>query len=132
MKGLMIRWALSAASLGLTAWLLPGIRLGGIFSAFVAAAFLGIVNAVVRPVVILLTLPINVMTLGLFTLVINGLMLQLVAAVVKGIEVDGLGWAIVGSFILGILNWAFSALIGDRGTVEVIELRRRSDGTWHP
>lgn len=130
MRGLMIRWAVSALSLGLTAWLLPGIRLGGVFSAFVAAAFLGIFNAVLRPILLILTLPINILSLGLFTLVINGLMLQLVASVIKGVEIDGFGWAIVGSLVLGIINWAVNALIGDQGSVEVIELRRRRDGTW--
>jgi putative membrane protein len=130
MRGLMVRWVVSALSLLLTAALLPGIRVGGVFSALVAAAFLGIFNALLRPVLIILTLPINILTLGLFTLVINGLMLQLVASVIKGVEIDGFGWAVLGSLVLGIINWAVNALIGDRGTVEVIELRRSKDGTW--
>jgi len=109
---------------------LPGIRVGGVLSALVAAAFLGIFNALLRPVLLLLTLPINILTLGLFTLVINGLMLQLVASVIKGVEIDGFGWAVLGSLVLGLINWVVNALIGDRGNVEIIELRRRRDGTW--
>ncbi|MEJ5377523.1 MAG: phage holin family protein [bacterium] len=130
MKGLMMRWAISALGLLLTAAVLPGIRIGGVFSAFVAAAVLGIFNALLRPVILVLTLPINILTLGLFTLVINGLMLQLVGSVIKGVEIDGLGWAVLGSLILGIINWGASAFIGDRGKVEVIELRKSRDGTW--
>jgi putative membrane protein len=130
MRGLMVRWAVSALALILTAALLPGIRVGGVLSALVAAAFLGIFNALLRPVLLLLTLPINILTLGLFTLVINGLMLQLVASVIKGVEIDGFGWAVLGSLVLGLINWVVNALIGDRGNVEIIELRRRRDGTW--
>ena len=130
MKGLMIRWVISAVALILTAAVLPGIHIGSIFSAFVAAAFLGIFNAILRPFLLILTLPINIVTLGLFTLIINGLMLYLVANVIKGVEIAGFGWAILGAVVLGLINWGLNALISDQGRVEFVELRRRKDGTW--
>jgi putative membrane protein len=127
---LIIRWVISALALIATAWLLPGIRIGGLFSAFVAAAFLGVFNALLRPLLLVLTLPINILTLGLFTLIINGFMLFLVSSVIKGVEIDGFGWAVLGALVLGIINWGLNALISDEGRVEVVELRRRRDGTW--
>ncbi len=130
MKGFVIRWVISAISLIITAAVLPGIQVGGVFSAFVAAAFLGIINAILRPLLLLLTLPINILTLGLFTLVINGFLLFLVAHVIKGVEVQGFGWAILGALVLGLISWALNSLIGESGRVDVIELKRRKDGTW--
>ena len=130
MKGFVIRWVISAISLIITAAVLPGIQVGGVFSAFVAAAFLGIINAILRPLLLLLTLPINILTLGLFTLVINGFLLFLVANVIKGVEVQGFGWAILGALVLGLISWALNSLIGESGRVDVIELKRRKDGTW--
>jgi putative membrane protein len=131
MKGLVIRWVISAVALILTATLLPGIKVGGILSAFAAAALLGIFNAILRPVLLILTLPINILTLGLFTLVVNGLMLYLVASVIKGVEILGFGWAVLGALALGLISWGLNALVNDEGGMEVIDLKRRKDGTWH-
>jgi putative membrane protein len=130
MKGLLVRWILSALSLVLTAALLPGIEVSGVLPALVASAFLGIFNAVVRPILLIITLPINLLTLGLFTLVINGLMLYCVARVVKGVEVLGFGWAIIGALVLGLISWLLNLLIGDEGGIDVIDLKRGKDGVW--
>jgi putative membrane protein len=130
MKGILIRWVISAVSLFLTAALLPGIEVGGILSAFVGAAFLGIFNALLRPFLLILTLPINVLTLGFFTLVINGFMLYLVSSVIKGVEILGFGWAILGALLLGLISWGLNGLVNDEGGVEVIDLKRRKDGMW--
>lgn len=130
MRGLVVRWVLNALALLFTAAILPGVHVGGVVSAFFAAALLGVFNALIRPVLLLLTLPINILTLGLFTLVINGLMLQLVASVIKGVEIDGFGWAVLGSIVLGVMSWLINMVIGERGRVEIIELRRKKDGTW--
>ncbi len=130
MKGVLIRWAISALSLVVTAAVLPGIHVGSLWAALGAAALLGVVNAVLRPALIVLTLPINILTLGLFTLVINGLLLYMVANVIKGVEILGFGWAVLGALLLGLVSWALNGLVGDRGGVEAIELRRRRDGTW--
>jgi putative membrane protein len=95
----------NALGLLITAHLLQdGIVLEGFTPAFIAAAWLGLVNAVIRPVLMLLTLPINVLTLGLFTLVINGLMLWMVAAVVNGFALGGLLWAILAALLLSVIS----------------------------
>ncbi len=96
----------------------------------VAAAFLGIFNAVLRPILLIITLPINLLTLGLFTLVINGLMLYCVAQVIKGVEILGFGWAILGALVLGFISWVLNLLIGDEGGIDVIDLKRGKDGVW--
>lgn len=131
MRGLVIRWCISAISLLLTAALLPGIKVQGIFPAFVAAGFWGILNALIRPVLLILTLPINILTLGLFTLIINGFMLFLVAEIIKGVEVLGFWWAVLGALILGIISWGLNSFINERGEMEIIDLRRGRDGSWH-
>lgn len=132
MRGLILRWLISALALLLTAALLPGVHVRGILPALVGSLLLGILNGLIRPVFLILTLPINILTLGLFTLVINGLMLYMVAATIKGLDIDGFGWAILGAVVLGLISWAANFLIGGKGTIEVIELKRRKDGTWVP
>jgi|Deesub1362A_J573_1020465.scaffolds.fasta_scaffold00140_15 putative membrane protein len=129
MKGIFTRWIISAISLLLTAALLPGIEVS-ILSAFVASAFLGVFNALLRPILLILTLPINILTLGLFTFVINGLMLYLVSGVIKGVEIQGFGWAVIGAALLSLIGWVLHALVTEEGRVEVIELKRGRDGTW--
>ena len=81
-------------------------------SALIAAFLLGIVNALIRPILILLTLPITLLTLGLFLLVINGLMLWLVAALVGGFHVNGFWGAVFGSILISIVSWILSRLVG--------------------
>ncbi len=93
-------------------YLLPGvIRVDGVWAALVAAFILGIVNAVLRPVLIFFTLPITILTLGLFLLVINGLMLWLVSAVVKGFQVNGFWGAVLGSILISIVSWILSRVL---------------------
>ncbi|HAI22131.1 MAG TPA: hypothetical protein DCM14_09610 [Clostridiales bacterium UBA8153] len=105
MRKLLTRWAVNALALLVTAHLLEeGVILEGFVPAFIAATCLGLVNAVIRPVLMLLTLPINVLTLGLFTLVINGLMLWMVSAVVAGFALGGLLWAILAALLLSVIS----------------------------
>lgn len=111
MPGWVKRWILNALALLLTATVIEGIQLRGLLSAFVAAAVLGIVNVVIRPVLIFFTLPINIVTLGLFTFVINGFMLKIVAAVVRGFDVEGFWAAIVGAVILSLVSWGINLLV---------------------
>ncbi len=93
-------------------YLLPGvIRVDGVWAALVAAFILGIVNAVIRPILIFFTLPITVLSLGLFLLVINGLMLWLVSAVVKGFQVNGFWGAVLGSILISIVSWVLSRVL---------------------
>jgi len=108
---LLIRWFFNAAALVFTAYLLDGIDIGGFGAALVASLVLGIINAVIRPVFLLFTLPLNFLTLGLFTFVVNGIMLKLTAVVVGGFEVRGILPAILGSVILSLVSWLLSSLV---------------------
>jgi len=91
----------------------------------IAALLLGVVNAIVRPLLILLTLPITVITLGLFLWVINAAMLGLVAWMLSGLTVDGFWSALLGSLLISVVGWLASWFIGPRGQVEVMVIRRR-------
>ncbi len=84
------------------------------WGAIVGSIFLGIINAVIRPLLIILTLPLNVVTLGLFTLVINGFMLWITSVTIKGFEIHGFGWAILSALVFSILSFLISLLIDDR------------------
>jgi putative membrane protein len=103
---------ITAALLLLVANLVRGVQIAGWGPAFLGAIVLGLVNAFVRPVMVLLTLPFTVMTFGLFLLVVNALMLWLVAALVPGIRVQGFGPALLGSLLLTLLNLAVASLAG--------------------
>jgi len=89
----------------LTSYILPGIHLASFWTALWVAVVLGIVNAIIRPIIFILTLPINILTLGLFSFVIMGLLVYLVRAIVPGFEVDNFGWAILFALIVAIINW---------------------------
>jgi putative membrane protein len=97
-------WVLSALAVGITAFLLPGVVVDGIIVAFIAALVLGIINAFVRPALLLLTLPLNIVTLGIFTFILNALLVILASAVVPGFIVDGFWWALLFSLIVTIVN----------------------------
>ena len=93
-------------------YLLPGlIRVDGVWAALVAAFILGIVNTVLRPILIFFTLPITILTLGLFLLVVNGLMLWLVSAIVKGFYVNGFWGAVLGSLLISLVSWVLSRVL---------------------
>ncbi len=127
MRGLLVRWLVSALALWLTSRIVPGIRIADATTLLVAAAMIGILNAVVRPIFVLLTLPITVLTLGLFILVINALMLRLASVLVPGFEVHGFFSALFGWLLLSFFTLLINALIGDRGGFEVIHVR---EVTW--
>ena len=101
---------LSALAVFVTARILPGVKLDGYVTALVVAVVLGVANAVLRPILLVLTLPINIMTLGLFTFVIIGGMVELVSWLVPGFQVAGFGWALVFAFVLWVINGFFSLL----------------------
>lgn len=104
MLGFLLHLVLTAGALLIVARLVGGVHVGGFGSALIGALVLGLVNAIVRPIMILLTLPITILTLGLFLFVINALMLWLVAALVPGIRISGFGAALLGSLLLTLLN----------------------------
>jgi Predicted membrane protein len=130
MFGLFVRWLILTAAIMSASYFLDGIQVSGFFAAFWAAAILGILNAFFRPLLILLTLPINILSLGLFTLVINGLLLMMVSGVISGFNVQGFWSAVFGSLIISAVSWLLSSFINERGRVEYIDLKRRSGGRW--
>ncbi|NLN27465.1 MAG: phage holin family protein [Firmicutes bacterium] len=113
MRGLLIRWVVNAIALYVTAQLVGGVSVDGTEAILWAAALLGIANAVIRPVLLILTLPLNILTLGLFTFVINGFMLWLVSRLVSGFEVAGAGAAILGAVVLSIASGLISIAVRD-------------------
>ena len=126
MNGIFIRWLTLTVAIIVTSYLFDGIQVSGFLSAFWAAAILGILNALFRPIALLLTLPINIMTLGLFTFVINALMLKMASGVIAGFEVHGFWSAIFGSLMISVISWLLNSFINDRGTVTYYTIDRRS------
>jgi putative membrane protein len=119
--GILIRWTILTVSIITASYLLEGIHISGFFSAFFAAAALGILNALFRPILLILTLPINVLTLGLFTFIINALMLKTASGIIPGFEVHGFWTAVIGSLIISVISWLLNSFISDRGRVERVE-----------
>lgn len=130
MTGLFIRWLILTAAIIFASYILDGIHVSGFFSAFFAAAILGILNAVFRPILIILTLPINILSLGLFTFVINALLLKMASGVISGFDVHGFWTAVFGSLIISVVSWLLSSFINEQGRVEYIDLKKRDDDRW--
>ena len=128
--GLLVRWLILTAAITIASYLINGIEVSGFFSAFFAAAILGVLNVFFRPILLILTLPINILTLGLFTVVINAVLLQMASGVISGFEVHGFWSAVWGALLISLVNWLLSSFITDRGTVGYTDLRRRDDGRW--
>ncbi len=124
MVGFLIRLAICAFGLWLASKLVPGFRIEGGGTLVLAAFLLGLVNAVVRPLVVLLTLPLTLVTLGLFLLVVNAAMIGLVAALLDDFTISGLLPAILGWLVVSLTNWFASGYIGPSGRVEVMVIRR--------
>lgn len=118
MKGFFARLVITALGLLAASKLVPGIAVDGWDSLIVAALLLGVVNAVVRPFILLLTLPLTVLTLGLFILVVNGISLALVAWLLPGFSVTGLAAATLGAIVVGITSWFASTFVGSSGRFE--------------
>ncbi len=132
MRGFLVRLLITALGLWLAAQLLPGIAFDSTRALIVSALLLGVVNAFIRPIILILTLPLTVLTLGFFILIVNGISLALVAALVPGFHVAGLFAATVGAIIVGMTSWAASAFIGGSGRIERMKrvevTGRRIDG----
>ncbi len=132
MRGFLVRLLITALGLWVADQLLPGIAFTGTGALIISALLLGIVNAVIRPIILILTLPLTVLTLGLFILIVNGISLGLVAWLVPGFHIAGLGSATVGALIVGLTSWVASAFVGGSGRIErmhrVEVTGRRIDG----
>lgn len=120
MRGFIFRLAITALGLFAAAEIVHGVTIRDLGTLLVAALLLGIVNAVIRPIVLVLTLPLTVLTLGLFIFVVNGISLELVAWLVPGFHLSGLGAAILGSIVVGLTGWFASTFVGSRGRLEHI------------
>ncbi len=108
---LILRWVINAGVLLLLANYLPGITVSGWYTALITALVLGLVNALIKPLLIILTLPINILTLGLFTLVINALLFWFVGTFIQGFSVAGFWPAFWGALILSLVSWFVSSLL---------------------
>jgi putative membrane protein len=123
--GFLIRLFLNALALLIVSTVIPGIQVRGILPALSAAFFLGVVNAFVRPIIMILTLPLTIMTLGLFIPLLNAALLKLVSLMIRGFEVHGFWSAVFGAILLSLISGLLNLLINDRGRVEVIVHRQR-------
>lgn len=124
MPGFLIRSLLTTLAVLATAYLVPGIAVDGWVPALGAAIVLGVLNAVLRPLLLLLTLPLILVTLGLFVLVVNAVLLALVSVLIPGFHVAGFGSAVVGSLLISLISGILNFLVGGTGHVEVAIQRR--------
>ena len=128
--GLLVRWLVLTAAIMIASYLISGIEISGFFSAFFAAAILGILNIFFRPILFILTLPINLLTFGLFTFVINALLLKMASGVIEGFQVHGFWSAVFGALVISVVNWLLNSFINEQGRVGYTDLRKRDDGRW--
>jgi len=130
MHGITFRWLALTLAIIVTAYLVGGIQVSGFWSALFAAAVLGILNAFFRPIILILTLPINILTMGLFTFVINAVLLKMASGVISGFNVEGFWPAVFGSLLISVVSWLINGFISDRGSVEYIDLKHRGGNRW--
>jgi len=111
MISIIVRWVLNALALYIVATILPGIHLSDFGSALVAVVIIGLVNVLIKPILFLLTLPVTVITFGLFAFVLNALMLMLASALTPGFKIDGFGTALLGSILLSLITTVLYSLV---------------------
>ena len=121
---ILLRWVLSALVLLLVSYIVPGIQFSGAWALFLTVVVLGLVNALIRPIIILLTLPVNILSLGLFTLIINALMFWLASTIVKGFEVADFWSAFWGALIYWLFVMLISYSDSSRGKVKQAKVIR--------
>lgn len=109
---IILRWIVFALAILITAYVIPGVVVAGAWAALWLALFIGVINVTLKPVLVLLTLPINIITLGLFTFVINALLILLSASVIKGFSVDGFWIAMLFSLCVSIVSYVLNRLFG--------------------
>lgn len=111
---ILVRWLISAVAVMLVAYLVPGITVAGFVSASLVALVLGFANAVVRPILVFLTLPITILTLGFFILVINAFLFMVTSSLVPGFHVDGFWPAFIGSIVMAIIGWMANMIFEEK------------------
>jgi len=122
--GFVLRVLVNAAAIYAVAMILPGVRVSSVWAALGAGLVLGLINAVVRPVLVVLTFPVTLLTLGLFLLVLNGVCLWLASALVEGFEVAGFWWAVLGAILVSLVSWVLTAFVGDAGRIVGLSAER--------
>ena len=130
MKGIIVRWLFLTFAIFMASSIIDGIHVSGFPSAILAAAVLGILNAFFRPVLLLLTLPLNILTLGLFTFAINAILLMMASGVIRGFKVDGFGAALLGALFISAASWLLTTFISERGTIQTIDLKHKGGNHW--
>lgn len=110
MVHILLIWLINALAVYATASLLGGIYVKSFWAALIVALVLGLVNVIVKPVLVFFSIPFIIVTLGLFLLIINALMLMLAAAIVDGFSVDSFGWAFLGSLVISLVSWILSSI----------------------
>ena len=134
-----IKWLALTAAIMVTSYLIDGISVDGISSAFLAAAVLGILNVFLRPIALILTLPVNILSLGLFTFVINAFMLIITSRLIPGFNVNGFWAAILGSLLISIVSWAINIFAAEKVSSkkvksninpEYIDLENKGNDKW--
>jgi len=139
MVRIAINWLALTAAIMVTSYLIAGINVDGISSAFLAAAVLGILNVFLRPIALILTLPVNILSLGLFTFVINAFMLIITSKLIPGFNVNGFRAAIIGSLLISIVSWTINIFAAEKVSLknvksninsEYIDLENKGNGKW--
>jgi len=130
MRVLLAKWLILTTAIMTASYLVDGIEVAGFFSAIFTAVILGFLNLFLRPVIIILTLPINILSFGLFTFVINALILKMVSGVMFGFHVTGFWPAIWGSIIISLASWLLNSIVYDQGRVSYIDLKKKRNGWW--
>jgi putative membrane protein len=115
---ILLVWLINAAALFAVHYLVPSITVDSFTTALVAALVLGLVNAILRPVLVILTLPVTLITLGLFIFILNGLLFWMVGSWIQGFHVGGLWSGVIGALVYSVISWLLSAMVlGPRGEV---------------
>jgi len=131
---IITRWLIITGAILVASMLVPGIKVDSLLTAILAAALLGLINVFIKPVLIILTLPLSILTLGVFAFFINALLLELVAYFVKGFEVHSLLAAFLGSLIISIVTWFANYFINIKTEKpkrqDFIDLEKGDDGKW--
>jgi putative membrane protein len=128
MLGFFLRWSINLLALVIAGSMIPGIKIQSLQMGIIAAGILGIVNAVIRPVVLILTLPINLLTLGLFTLVVNAALLKLVSDLVPGFVISSFSAAFFGALLVSVISWIVNVFVSGDGTFIFIKRANKGNG----
>jgi putative membrane protein len=132
---IITRWLIITAAILIASSLVPGIQVDSVLTAILAAGVLGLINVFIKPVLLILTLPLSILTLGVFTFFINALLLELVSYFVNGFRIDGFLSAFLGALIISVFTWFANYFINSRAEIprrqnDIIDMDKGDDGKW--